>query len=101
VNVTPTAGTQYFPRFAAPDRPIRGNVEQTLSRREIEPAQKSILFVGCEPAALSNVIAKGIASNLSVQVSLKIAVVNIVMATGSWLGWNCFTHLDSPLERYG
>src|SRR5882724_999881 len=70
------------------------NVEQGLARRKIEPAQKLVLFVRCKPAALSNILAESIATNLGIQVGLKIAVVGVVMTTGRrQSGWNRFVHL--------
>src|SRR5271157_224121 len=70
-----------------------GNIEQGLAGRKVEPAQKPVLLVCGEPTILSNVLPKGFATDLLIQVRLEIVVVGVVLTlANAQLGFRSSVH---------
>ncbi len=59
-----------------------GNIEQDLSRRKVEPAQKPVLLICREPTVLPNILPESLATNLRVELCIKISVVSVVVNGG-------------------
>src|SRR5215467_11778542 len=73
------------------------HIQQDLPRSKIEPLQKLVVLIRCEPTVLSDVFAKGFATNLCVQFRLELSVIGVVASGGgprSGIG-----HLDLRSKR--
>ena len=61
------------------------NIEQGLAGKKVKPAEELVLLVRGEPTILSNIFAKGFATDLFVQLRLEISVVGIVVTAANVL----------------
>jgi hypothetical protein len=78
-----------------------GNIEQGFAGKKVKPAEEPVLLVRGEPTILSNIFAKGFATNLFVQLRMEISVVGIVVtAANVQLGFRSLVHPTCPPYRH-